>query len=124
MTPLEHIDFISSAIGHKAYGHCDISLDETHCCHIGYSFHKQQGIFYMHFPTGRTAHTTAFDGPVVDHWLEGKIAQTANAPAMQAQSDDPNLSRRVLYRLSYVPPLVLFSVCFVERVSCTDTIYM
>ena len=40
---------------------------------------KQQGIFYMQFPTDRTAHTTAFGGPVVDHWLEGKIAETANA---------------------------------------------
>ena len=30
-----------------------------------------------HFPTDRTAHTTPFDGPVVDHCLERKIAQTA-----------------------------------------------
>ena len=37
----------------------------------------------MHFPTDRTAHTTAFDGSVMDHWLEWKIVQTANAPAMQ-----------------------------------------
>ena len=28
----------------------------------------------MHFPTDRTAHTTAFDEPVVDHWLERTIA--------------------------------------------------
>ena len=33
----------------------------------------------MHFPTDRTAHTTAFDGPVVDHWLEQKIAQAAES---------------------------------------------
>ena len=56
----------------------------------------------MHFPTDKIAHNTAIDGPVVDHWLEWKIAQTVNAPTMQAQSDDPNLYRRVLYRLSYV----------------------
>ena len=31
----------------------------------------------MHFPTDRTADTTTFDGPVVDHWLEQKIAQAA-----------------------------------------------
>ena len=37
----------------------------------------------MHFPTDSTVHTTAFDGPVMDHWLEQNIAQTANAPAMQ-----------------------------------------
>ena len=36
----------------------------------------------MHFQTERTA----FDGPVVDHWLEQKIAQPANASAMQDQS--------------------------------------
>ena len=47
----------------------------------------------MHFPTDRTAHTAALDGPVMDHWLERKIAQTANAPAMQARSDDPNIYR-------------------------------
>ena len=31
----------------------------------------------MHFSIDRTVHTTAFDKPVVDHWLERKIAQTA-----------------------------------------------
>ena len=55
----------------------------------------------MHFPTERTAHTTCFDGPVVDHWLGRKIAQTENASVMQ---DDPNLHSSVLYHMSYVPP--------------------
>ena len=41
-----------------------------------------QVIFYMHFPTYRTAPTMAFDGPAVDRRLEWKIAQTANASAM------------------------------------------
>ena len=45
---------------------------------------------YMHFPTDRTVHTTAYDGPVVDHWWERKIAQAANASTMQ---EDPNLYR-------------------------------
>ena len=31
----------------------------------------------MQFSIDRTVHTTAFDKPVVDHWLERKIAQTA-----------------------------------------------
>ena len=44
---------------------------------------KQQGVFYMHFPMDRIAHTTAFDGPIVNHWLKWKIAETANASAMQ-----------------------------------------
>ena len=29
----------------------------------------------MHHPTDRITHTTAFVTPVVDHWLERKIAQ-------------------------------------------------
>ena len=58
----------------------------------------------MHFPIDRTANTTAFDAPVVDHWFERKIAQTANAPTMQAWlDDDPNIYKRLLYRLSYAP---------------------
>ena len=60
----------------------------------------------MHLPTDRTSHNTAFDGPVVDYWLEQKIAQTANAPTMQERStmqEDSNLYSRVPYRLSSVP---------------------
>ena len=32
-------------------------------------------LFYMHHPTDRIAHTTAFVTPVVEHWLEREIAQ-------------------------------------------------
>ena len=32
-------------------------------------------IFYMHHPTDRIAHTTAFVIPVMEHWLECEIAQ-------------------------------------------------
>ena len=31
--------------------------------------------FYMHHPTDRMTHTTAFVTPVVEHWLEQEIAQ-------------------------------------------------
>ena len=58
----------------------------------------------MHFTKDRTAHTTAFHEPVVDHLLNRKIAQTANPPGMQAWSDYPNLYSRVLYRLTYILP--------------------
>ena len=34
---------------------------------------RQQGFFYMHHPTDRITHTTAFDTPVVEHWLEREI---------------------------------------------------
>ena len=67
--------------------------------------HKQQGIFYMHFSIDRTVHTTAFDKPVVDHWLERKIAQTAAGSTEKDRSDDRPLQRRVRYRLSYIPLL-------------------
>ena len=61
----------------------------------------------MHVPTDRITHTTTFDGPVVDHWLERKMAQTVNASTVQDRSDDPNPYKCVLYCLSYVPlPLV------------------
>ena len=33
------------------------------------------GFFYMHHPTDRITHTTAFVTPVVEHWLEREIAQ-------------------------------------------------
>ena len=56
----------------------------------------------MGFPTDRMAHTTAFDRPAVDHWLEKKIAQTANATAVQDRSGDPNLYSWVFYHVSYV----------------------
>ena len=33
------------------------------------------GLFYMHHPTDRITHTTAFVTPVVEHWLEREIGQ-------------------------------------------------
>ena len=40
---------------------------ETRCGHIGYSFRLTARVFYMHNPTDRIAHTTAFVTPVVEH---------------------------------------------------------
>ena len=57
----------------------------------------------MHFSIDRTVHTTAFDKPVVDHWLERKIAQTAAGSTEKDRSDDRPLQRRACYRLSYIP---------------------
>ena len=57
----------------------------------------------MHFSIDRTVHTTAFDKPVVDHWLERKIAQTAAGTTEKDRSDDRPLQRRARYRLSYIP---------------------
>ena len=56
----------------------------------------------MHFSIDRTVHTMAFDKPVVDHWLERKIAQTTAGSTEKDRSDDRPLQRRALYRLSYI----------------------
>ena len=36
---------------------------------------SSKGSFYMHHPTDRMTHTTAFVTPVVEHWLEREIVQ-------------------------------------------------
>ena len=66
----------------------------------------------MHFSIDRTVHTTAFDKPVVDHWLERKIAQTAAGSTEKDRSDDRPLQRRARYRLSYIPLLDFTCVSF------------
>ena len=68
---------------------------ETHCRHIGYSFRLTARFFYMHHPTDRIAHTTAFVTPVVVHWLEREIAQWVHP--MKDRSDDPSHHERTLY---------------------------
>ena len=40
---------------------------------MGYSFRLATRVFYMHHPTDRIAHTTAFVTPVMEHWLEREI---------------------------------------------------
>ena len=69
----------------------------------------------MHFFIDRTVHTTAFDKPVVDHWLERKIAQTAAGSTEKDRSDDRPLQRRARYRLSYIPLLVTNRVMRKEK---------
>ena len=49
-------------------------------------------VFYMHDPTDRIAHTTAFVTPVVEHWLEREIAQWVHP--MKDRSDDPSHHER------------------------------
>ena len=65
---------------------------ETCCRHIGYSY---RGFFYMHHPTDRITHTTAFVTPVVEHWLEREIAQWVHP--MKDRSDDRPHHERTLY---------------------------
>ena len=54
----------------------------------------------MHPPTVRTAHTTAFVTPVVEHWLEREIAQWVHH--MKDRSDDPSHRERTPIPLSYI----------------------
>ena len=64
----------------------------------------QQGFFYMHHPTDRMAHTTAFVTPVVEHWLELEIAQWVHP--MKDRSDDPSHHERTL-----LPRIVHSELC-------------
>ena len=54
----------------------------------------------MHHPTDRIAHTTAFDTPVVEHWLEREIAQWVHP--MKDRPDDPSHHERTLLPRSYI----------------------
>ena len=56
--------------------------------------------FYMHHPTDRIAHTTAFVTPVVEYWLEREIAQWVHP--MKNRSDDPSHHERTLLPRSYI----------------------
>ena len=48
----------------------------------------------MHHPTDRITHTTVFVTPVVENWLERKIAQWVHP--MKNRSDDPSHHERTL----------------------------
>ena len=50
----------------------------------------------MHHPTDRIAHTTAFVIPVMEHWMEQKIAQM-DPSTMKDRSDDPLYPEQMLY---------------------------
>ena len=54
----------------------------------------------MHHPTDRITHTTAFDTPVVEHWLEREIAKWVHS--MKDRSDDPSHRERTLLPRSYI----------------------
>ena len=55
---------------------------------------SSKGSFYMHGPTDRIIHTTAFVTPVVEHWLEREIAQWVQP--MKDRCDDPSHHERTL----------------------------
>ena len=61
---------------------------------------SSKGSFFMHHPTDRIPHTTAFVTPVVEHWLEREIAQWVHP--MKDRSDDPSHHERTLLPRSYI----------------------
>ena len=77
-----------------------IAREETRCRHMGYSFRLTASFVYMHHPTGRISHTTAFVTPVAEHWLEREIAQWVHS--MKDRSDDPSHHERTLLPRSYI----------------------
>ena len=56
-------------------------------------------LFYMHHPTDRIAHTTAFVKPVVENWLEQEIAQWVHP--MKDRSDDSSHHEQTLLPRSW-----------------------
>ena len=61
-------------VGHMVKNHSDSEKGNL-CCYMGYFFRLAKGFLYMHHPTDRIAHTTAFVAPIVEHWLVREIAQ-------------------------------------------------
>ena len=61
---------------------------------------SSKGSFYMHHPTDRIAHTTAFVTQVVEHWMEREIAQWVHP--IKDRSDDPSHHERTPLPRSYI----------------------
>ena len=62
---------------------------------------------YVHHPTDRITHTTAFVTPVLKHWPVREIAQWVHP--MKDRSDDPSHHERTLLPRSYIS--LLFREC-------------
>ena len=68
----------------------------------------QHGLFfYMHHPTDRIIHTTAFVKPVVEHWLEREIAQWVHHEGLIRRSIALTTELRLATQWKVVP-LALF----------------
>ena len=63
---------------------------------MDYSFRLARAILYA---LDRIPHTMAFVTPVVEHWLEQKLAQWYT---MKDRSDDPSHHKRTLLPRSYI----------------------
>ena len=108
-----------------------IAREKTRCHHIGYSFRLAAGFFYIHHPTDRIIHTTAFCTPITEHWLEREIAQWVHP--MKDRSDDPSHHERTLLPRSYISLQLAFKVeiwikesqfCLFLNVICCQLIFL
>ena len=77
---------------------------------------SSKGSFYMHHPTDRITHTTAFVTPVVEHWLEREIAKWVHS--MKDRSDDPSHHERTLLPRSYISLLEFVTYSITLIVTC------
>ena len=82
-------------VRHMVKDHSDSEKGNPLPPHGLLSLISSKGSFYMHHPTDRIIHTTAFVTPVVEHWLEREIAQWVHP--MKDRSDDPSHHERMLY---------------------------
>ena len=65
----------NDALNTIVYGYRTIQIAKPAAATWATIFDLQPVLFYMHHPTDRITHTTAFVTPVVEHWLEREIAQ-------------------------------------------------
>ena len=65
-TALDHLSIISNRISNLWY---NLKWNSAKFFHL-------QWIFYMHFPSHRTAHTMTLDIPVVRNWLRREMSQS------------------------------------------------
>ena len=79
---------------------------------------SSKGSFYMHHPTDRITHTTAFVTPVVEHWLEREIDQCVHP--MKDRSDDPSHHERTLFPRSYKHGDTSMTLCYKHDLSNTS----
>ena len=78
--------------------------------------------FYMHHPTDKIAHTTAFVTPVVEHWLEREIAQWVHP--MKDRSDNPSHHERTLLPRSYISLLIRRVTSYSSKVAVLITFHI
>ena len=105
-------------VGHMVKDHSDSERGNLLPPHGLLFLINSKGFFYMHHPTDRIVHTTAFVTPVVKRWLEREIAQWVHP--MKDRSDDPSHHERTLLPRSYISLLSFHRVHHFLSLSLDD----